>query len=124
MITKIIDTKIEGVHLLNSQIFKDNRGWFRETYKMTEFLSANLPTEWRQENCSFSHKGTIRGLHFQLFPFAQKKLISCFSGKIVDFVVDIRFNSDTFLNYLEIELSAENGTYYLFLKEWHMVFLH
>ena len=95
---------IQGTMILEQAIHKDDRGYFRELYKISTFFQI-----FKQDNTSFSKANVIRGLHFQEKPFAQAKYITVISGKIIDIIVDIRKNSPTFGNYMRIELSAENG---------------
>jgi dTDP-4-dehydrorhamnose 3,5-epimerase len=101
-------TSIEGVILLQPTVFSDDRGWFMELFKQSTFGEAGLPVRFVQDNFSFSHRGVIRGLHFQIDPFAQGKLITCVHGAIFDVVVDLRPHSPTFGKWESAELSAEN----------------
>lgn len=88
----------------------DARGWFCETWNRASFIAAGITHDFCQDNHSLSiHKGTVRGLHFQLPPFAQTKLVRCIKGQIFDVAVDIRRSSPTFGQWVGIELSAENG---------------
>lgn len=104
-----IKTKLKGVYIVEPKAHGDNRGWFMETYNKGEFDKAGLQYEFVQDNQSFSQqKGILRGLHFQKRPMAQAKLVRCTSGAIIDVAVDIRRGSDTYLQYVAVELSAEN----------------
>lgn len=93
---QIIKTGIEGLLELVPEVYHDNRGWFFEFYKQEPFLNHGISYKFTQENISFSQKGVIRGLHFQLAPWQQAKLVSVLSGKVVDVVVDLRKGSPTF----------------------------
>ena len=106
---KIIDTKLRGVKIVEPVAYGDNRGWFMETYNEGVFHKNNLYYNFVQDNQSFSaQKGILRGLHFQNNPCAQAKLVRCTQGAILDVAVDIRKGSDTYLQYVAVELSAEN----------------
>lgn len=106
---KIIDTLIKDVYLIEPQCFGDHRGWFMETYSKLKFLKLGINIEFVQDNHSLSvPKGTLRGLHFQINPKAQTKLVRCTRGAIFDVAVDIRKGSPTFRRWVGVELSAEN----------------
>lgn len=107
---KIIETNLEGVLIVEPTIFGDHRGWFMETYNKEKIKQlAGTSLAFLQDNQSFSAtKGTLRGLHFQLEPKAQAKLIRCTKGSIYDVVVDIRKGSLTYSRWFGINLSAEN----------------
>jgi len=105
----IIKTKLDGVVVVEPKVFGDHRGWFMETYNETIFLEAGIDVTFVQDNQSFSAiKGTLRGLHYQLNPKAQTKLVRCTRGSIYDVAVDIRKGSSTYGEWFGIELSAEN----------------
>ena len=101
-------TNILEVKLLIPTRYNDDRGYFLETFKQSEFEKFGIMKKFNQDNQSFSLKGTLRGMHFQNPPFAQTKLVRCVQGKIVDIAVDIRKNSPTFGKYVKAELSSEN----------------
>ena len=101
--------KISEVILITPRVFPDDRGFFLETYKKTEFAKAGIKENLVQENHSFSKKNVLRGLHFQRSPKAQGKLVKCLRGKIFDVAVDIRKKSPTFLKWVGAELSQANG---------------
>lgn len=102
-------TDLDGVIIIEPAVFGDHRGWFMETYNEANFLEAGINVMFVQDNQSFSAaKGTLRGLHYQLNPKAQTKLVRCTSGAIYDVAVDIRKGSPTFGKWFGIELSAEN----------------
>ncbi|UPT76815.1 dTDP-4-dehydrorhamnose 3,5-epimerase [Sulfurovum sp. XGS-02] len=106
---KFIKTKIPDVIMIEPDIFADDRGYFMETYrsdKLQEALGFNI--DFLQDNESKSSYGVLRGLHFQLPPFAQSKLARAIKGKILDIAVDIRKGSPTFGKYVAVELSEEN----------------
>lgn len=100
--------KIHEVILITPKYFKDERGFFEETYKRSEFAKVGIDTEFSQDNHSFSVRGTLRGLHFQNPPNAQGKLVRCLEGKIFDVAVDIRKGSPTMGNWVGEVLSGEN----------------
>jgi dTDP-4-dehydrorhamnose 3,5-epimerase len=93
---QIIKTGIAGLLEIIPEVYHDKRGWFFEFYKEGPFHERDIPYKFTQENISFSQKGVIRGLHFQLAPWQQAKLVSVLSGKVLDIVVDLRKGSPTF----------------------------
>jgi dTDP-4-dehydrorhamnose 3,5-epimerase len=101
-------TKIDGVLILKPNVFYDDRGFFFESYSEQKFLEQGLFLDFVQDNISFSKKGTIRGLHYQVGEFAQGKLCQVLSGKVLDVAVDVRFDSPTFGEFVAVELSEEN----------------
>ncbi|MCU9613185.1 dTDP-4-dehydrorhamnose 3,5-epimerase [Caldibacillus lycopersici] len=106
---KFTKTNLEGVMVVEPAVFGDHRGWFMETYNEADFLEAGINLVFVQDNQSFSaEKGTLRGLHYQLNPKAQTKLVRCIRGAIYDVAVDIRKGSPTYGKWFGIELSAEN----------------
>lgn len=106
---KIIDTKIPGVMIIETDIFHDNRGYFTETYNKLKYEALGIMTEFVQDNMSFSaQKGTLRGLHWQNPPYTQAKLVSCSKGVVIDVAVDIRKGSPTYGQWVSCELSEEN----------------
>lgn len=106
--------EIEGVVLVKPKVFGDNRGFFMESYKKSEFVQNGIDCEFVQDNHSKSSKGVLRGLHYQASPKVQAKLIRCSKGKIYDVIVDLRKDSKTFSKWLKVELSEENR-YMLFI---------
>ncbi|WP_128546112.1 dTDP-4-dehydrorhamnose 3,5-epimerase [Larkinella soli] len=104
---QVIKTSIEGLVELRPQVFKDVRGSFLETFNQQVFADLGLPTQFLQDNQSFSVKGVLRGLHFQNPPFVQGKLVRVISGKVLDIAVDIRQGSPTFGKYESFVLDAE-----------------
>ena len=103
---KINKTFIEDLLIIQPQLFKDDRGFFYESYNKNN-LDINIV--FVQDNESKSYKGVIRGLHFQAPPFEQTKLVRCVSGNILDVAVDLRTNSKTYGKSFSIELSSENN---------------
>lgn len=101
-------TEIEGLILIKPKVFYDERGYFFENFKKTDFIKNGIEVDFVQENSSKSTKGVLRGLHFQKNPYAQGKIISCTKGEILDCAVDLRQNSKTFKKYLLFNLSEEN----------------
>lgn len=99
---------IEDVILVKPKVFGDNRGFFMETYKKSDFIANGIDVEFTQDNHSKSTKGVLRGLHYQAKPYGQAKLVRCVKGRIYDVAVDIRKNSKTFGQYVKIELSEDN----------------
>ncbi len=99
---------IEGVILVKPKVFGDNRGFFMETYRKSEFLQNGITCDFIQDNHSKSSKGVLRGLHYQAAPKPQAKLIRCSRGKVFDVVVDLRKDSKTFGKWIKVELSQEN----------------
>lgn len=105
----ITKTKFKDVVVIEPKVYGDHRGWFSETYSKSLLSVNNINIEFVQENHSFSvTKGTLRGLHFQLEPKAQTKLVRCTRGSIFDVAVDIRQGSPTYGDWFGVELSAEN----------------
>lgn len=100
--------KIPELLLIHQKVFQDERGFFLEKYKQSDFEEIGLPL-FKQDNFSFSRKGVIRGLHYQLPPHEQGKLVSVVFGKIWDVAVDIRKDSPTFGQWVGVELSDENN---------------
>ena len=105
---KINKTFIENLLIIEPQLFKDDRGFFYESYNKNN-LDKVINIVFVQDNESKSDKGVIRGLHFQAPPFEQTKLVRCVSGNILDVAVDLRTNSKTYGKSFSIELSSENN---------------
>ncbi|MCF8253282.1 MAG: dTDP-4-dehydrorhamnose 3,5-epimerase [Bacteroidia bacterium] len=105
---KITKTPIEGLLIIEPQIFKDARGYFFESYNEAKFKEAGVELNFVQDNQSLSQTGAVRGLHFQAPPFEQGKLVRVVQGAVMDVVVDIRKGSPTYGQNFSIELSAEN----------------
>lgn len=100
--------KIRDVILVKPKVYGDNRGYFMEAYKKSDFAANGINVEFNQDNQSKSVKGVLRGLHYQKAPYAQAKLVRCARGRVFDVAVDIRENSETFGQYVKVELSEEN----------------
>lgn len=100
--------KIKDVILVTPKVFGDSRGFFMESYKKSDFYANGIDVEFNQDNHSKSTKGVLRGLHYQQEPYAQAKLVRCSKGRIYDVAVDIRPDSDTFGQYVKVELSEDN----------------
>jgi dTDP-4-dehydrorhamnose 3,5-epimerase len=105
---KIYNTKIDGVLIIQPDVFKDDRGYFFESYSLKIFEERRLDLTFIQDNISKSKKGTIRGLHYQIGKSAQGKLCQVISGAVLDVAVDIRFGSPTFGQYVSEILSEDN----------------
>lgn len=100
--------KIPAVVLIEPKVFEDGRGFFMETYKMPDFVTAGIKENFVQENHSCSSKGVLRGLHYQNPPFAQGKLVRVIRGEVFDVAVDIRKGSPTWGKWVGVILSEEN----------------
>ncbi len=98
---------LPGLVLIEPRIFTDDRGYFFEAYKQSLFTANGIKDDFIQDNSSFSTQGVLRGLHYQLPPHAQAKLVRCLNGRIFDVAVDIRRSSPTFGQWLGLELSAD-----------------
>jgi dTDP-4-dehydrorhamnose 3,5-epimerase len=106
---RVTETKLKDVYIIEPQVFGDNRGWFMESYSKIKLAEAGIECDFVQDNQSFSaQKGTLRGLHFQLNPKAQAKLIRWTRGAIMDVAVDIRKGSPMYKKWVAVELSADN----------------
>lgn len=112
---RLIETKLEGVCILQMDVFKDERGYFYETFSSRKFNDAysNLTNKHEeivfvQDNESCSQRNTLRGIHWQTGEHAQAKLVRCTRGRLLDVAVDLRVDSPTFLKYVAVELSEEN----------------
>ncbi len=103
-----IETEIEGLLIIEPRVFKDDRGYFFESYNQKVFQDAGLDIRFVQDNQSMSQKGVLRGLHFQQPPYAQAKLVSVIKGSVLDVAVDIRTSSPTYGRYCSVVLSEEN----------------
>ncbi len=102
-------TPIDGVAIIDIELREDSRGFFARTFCQEEFLAAGLEPMVEQCNLSFNHvAGTLRGMHFQVAPHPEAKLVRCIRGSIIDIIVDMRPDSPTRLQHVAVELSAEN----------------
>ena len=104
----IIQTDIPGVVIIEPRVFGDERGYFMESFSQAQFEREVCPTVFVQDNESCSRYGVLRGLHYQLPPRSQSKLVRVVEGRVVDFAVDIRVGSPTFGRYVAVELTGEN----------------
>ena len=105
---EVIKTELEGVVILEPRLFKDDRGYFFESFSQREFDEKVRPVKFVQDNESKSVYGVLRGLHFQKPPFAQSKLVRVIQGAVIDVAVDIRVGSPTYGKHVAVELTAEN----------------
>ncbi|MGM0376880.1 MAG: dTDP-4-dehydrorhamnose 3,5-epimerase, partial [Bacteroidota bacterium] len=104
---QILKTKIPGLLIVEPDVFKDDRGYFFESYNLQRYQEHGIRTEFVQDNISSSVRGVVRGLHYQLAPYSQGKLIQVLKGKVLDVAVDLREGSPTFGESLALELSEE-----------------
>ena len=105
---EVIKTDIEGVVIIEPRIFKEERGYFFESYSQREFEEKVGKVDFCQDNESMSSYGVMRGLHFQRPPFTQSKLVRCVKGRVLDVAVDIRKGSPTYGKHVAVELSEDN----------------
>lgn len=120
----IIETNISDLLIIEPKVFGDHRGWFMETYSEALFLKNGLDLKFVQDNQSYSStRGTLRGLHYQLNPKAQTKLVRCTKGAIFDVAVDLRKDSSSFGKWFGIELTAENKRQLMVPKGFAHAFL-
>ena len=105
---EVIKTKIEGVVIIEPRIFRDERGYFFESFSQREFEEKVCKIKFVQDNESMSSYGVMRGLHFQRPPFTQSKLVRCVKGRVLDVAVDIRKGSLTYGQHVTVELTEDN----------------
>lgn len=105
---RVINTDIEGVVIIEPEVFGDSRGYFMESFSERDFHKHVAPVKFVQDNESRSRYGVVRGLHYQREPYAQSKLVRCVVGRVLDVAVDIREGSPTYGKHVAVELSAEN----------------
>lgn len=105
---EVIKTAIEGVFIIEPRLFKDDRGYFFESFSQREFNEKIRKVNFVQDNESKSGYGVLRGLHFQKPPYAQSKLVRVIKGAVLDVAVDIRKGSPTFGKYVSVELTEDN----------------
>jgi dTDP-4-dehydrorhamnose 3,5-epimerase len=99
-------TPLLGSYVINLSSYSDERGWFARTYCENEFAEIGHGARWVQMNHSYTtKKGTVRGMHYQLPPYLEIKMVRCVRGKVFDVIIDIRRSSDTFLQWFGVELS-------------------
>lgn len=102
-------TKLAGVYLIALDFNKDNRGFFARTFCQKEFKRHGLNFKIIQSSISYNkRRGTLRGMHYQIPPYAEEKLVGCIKGKIFDVVIDLRPRSVTYCQWMSVELSADN----------------
>ncbi len=104
----VIHTDIKDVVIIEPRVFKDARGYFFESYSKKEFDEKVRPVDFVQDNESCSAKGVLRGLHFQMPPYTQSKLVRCVKGAVLDVAVDIRKGSPTYGCHVAVELTESN----------------
>ena len=103
-----LETPLRGAYVIDMQPIEDERGWFSRTFCMEEFRANGLCSKFVQHNSSFNLRGgTIRGLHYQIPPYEEIKVVRCIRGKIFDVIVDIRKDSATYLKWFAVELSED-----------------
>lgn len=107
---EFVKTEFDGLVVVKPKVFKDERGYFFESFNKNEFKLNAIDVDFVQDNQSKSDRNVLRGLHFQNPPFAQGKLVQVIKGAVLDVVVDIRKNSTTYGKHFKIELSEENKT--------------
>lgn len=105
---EVIKTAIDGVLIIEPRIFRDERGYFFESFSEREFREKVGDIHFVQDNESMSSYGVMRGLHYQKMPFTQSKLVRCVKGAVLDVAVDIRWGSPTFGQHVAVELTEEN----------------
>ncbi|WP_010664238.1 dTDP-4-dehydrorhamnose 3,5-epimerase [Marinilabilia salmonicolor] len=105
---KFIPTEIEDCVIIEPKVFGDHRGYFFESYNQKQFEEHIGKVDFVQDNESRSSRGVLRGLHFQLPPYNQAKLVRCIEGEVLDIAVDLRKDSPTYKKYVAVTLSAEN----------------
>lgn len=105
---EVIKTAIEGVFIIEPRLFKDDRGYFFESFSQRKFNEKVRKVNFVQDNESKSSYGVLRGLHFQKPPYAQSKLVRVIKGAVLDVAVDIRKGSPTFGKYVSVELTEDN----------------
>jgi dTDP-4-dehydrorhamnose 3,5-epimerase len=108
---------LPGVTVIEPRIYTDERGFFLETFRRSDYLAAGLPESFAQENLSRSVRGTLRGLHFQAAPMAQSKLVRVLAGTIFDVAVDLRADQPTFGQWVGVTLSAADHQM-IFVPSW------
>ncbi len=110
---KIIKTKIPDLLIIEPDVFKDDRGYFFETYNDKNYKTQGIKNTFIQDNEAFSSYGVIRGLHYQLAPYSQSKLVRVIKGSVYDVAVDLRKDSPTYLQWVGVELSGKNKKQFL-----------
>lgn len=112
-----LETKLQGAYLVELERLGDERGFFARSWCQRAFAEHQLDTQLVQCNISFnSARGTLRGMHYQLAPFCETKLVRCIRGAIYDVIIDLRPDSATFLQWIGVELTADNRTMFYIPK--------
>jgi dTDP-4-dehydrorhamnose 3,5-epimerase len=120
----VVETELKGVCILEPRVYEDKRGWFMESWSKRTMEKAGLFYDFVQDNQSFSaQKGTLRGLHFQIGAYSQSKLVRCNRGAVIDYAVDLRAGSPTYLRWVAVELSEENKRQLLIPRGFGHAFL-
>ena len=119
----ITKTDIEGLIIIEPQIFKDSRGAFFESWNAKKFKQLGINEDFVQDNQSVSSKGVLRGLHFQNPPYAQAKLVRVIEGSVLDVAVDLRKNSPTYGKHVSVILSEQNNKSFFIPKGFAHGFL-
>ncbi len=105
---EVTKTSIDGLLVLRPRVFRDQRGYFFESFSQREFDEKVAPIRFVQDNESMSQRGVVRGLHYQRAPYTQTKLVRCVRGAVLDVAVDIRQGSPTYGQHVAVELTEEN----------------
>jgi len=106
---KFSETELTGAFLIDLELLEDERGFFARTWCRKEFEQHGFNPDWVQCNISYNkRKGTLRGMHYQIDPYAEAKLVRCTMGAIFDVIIDLRPDSKTYMQWISIELTAEN----------------
>ena len=107
---QFIETKLPGAYIINLDTLEDERGFFARAFCQKEFEENGLKSNIAQCNLSFNHKkGTLRGMHYQVKPYEEVKMVRCTQGKILDVIIDLRKDSATYKKWIGVELTAENN---------------
>ena len=105
---KVIETSLSGVLVLESRCFRDERGFFFETFNLAQMVELGLPAEWKQDNFSLSKRNVVRGIHYQIGE-AQGKLVRVAAGAVLDVIVDLRRSSPTFGQHTTVDLNGDES---------------
>jgi len=101
---------LKGAYIIDIEQLEDDRGWFGRTFCQEEFAALGLCSDFVQHNSSYSrHRGTVRGMHYQLPPYSEVKIVRCVRGAIYDVIVDIRDDSETYMQWFGVELSENDN---------------
>ena len=121
---EVIKTNIEGVVIIEPRIFRDDRGYFFESFSQRDFQEKVCNTVFVQDNESKSSYGVLRGLHFQKPPYAQSKLVRVIKGAVLDVAVDIRKGSPTFGQHVAVELTEDNHRQFFIPRGFALSLIH